>query len=76
MCFGGIVNEDNRVAVGFQNWLRKKFNLNVLNEQKIVQIYWPKSDIFSAAKMRSVMKTLLPTNWQNHDVRILAVGGM
>ena len=75
-----FVNEDNSVAVGFQDWLvNKKYNKNlqqIVNDKEVIEILWPSCEIKSAMHMKKLVKSLTDKDWTKTAVTILAFGGM
>ncbi|XP_011698129.1 PREDICTED: uncharacterized protein LOC105456055, partial [Wasmannia auropunctata] len=74
-----FVNEDNSIAVGFQDWLVKdkdnEENIKTIVKNKtLVEILWPSCEIKSAQQMKKIVKSLTKKDWITSAVRILAFG--
>lgn len=79
--FVEFVNESSKLNVGFRNWLKVDFTDLELDEiiknQTVVEIAWPKADIRSASNMKRVLKGLpMEGGWkQSCPVKIHRFGG-
>ncbi|XP_039314387.1 uncharacterized protein LOC120356874 [Solenopsis invicta] len=73
-----FANEDNSIAVGFQDWLVKdkdSEDLKIIVKNKtLVEILWPSCEIKSAQQMKKIVKSLTKKDWITSAVRILAYG--
>lgn len=75
-----FANEDNSIAVGFQDWLVKDKDSEdlktIVKNKTLVEILWPSCEIKSAQQMKKIVKSLTKKDWITSAVRILAYGGM
>lgn len=72
-----FVNEDKKISVGYQDWLRNKISgeeeyLNIMEKEIEVEIKWPNCDIAPASVMKKRMRTC---EWKTVVAKILSFGG-
>ncbi|XP_029157941.1 uncharacterized protein LOC114944929 isoform X3 [Nylanderia fulva] len=71
-----FVNEDKKIAVGYQDWLQDKISgekkyLDIIEKKSEVKIKWPNCDIAPALIMKKRVKTC---EWKTVVARILSFG--
>lgn len=71
-----FVNEDKKIAVGYQDWLQDIINgeeeyLNTIKTKREVKIKWPNCDIAPASVMKKRIKTC---KWDTVVAKILSFG--
>lgn len=76
-----FVNEDNKISVGYQNWLKKQLSDDelekIIESGEPVEYMWPKADIKPAAAMKKVVSKLnRKIDWtMNCAIKIYRYGG-
>lgn len=72
-----FINEDKKIAVGYQDWLQNKISgeeyLKIIEKKIEIEIKWPNCDIAPASVMKKRMKTC---KWKTVVAKILSFGGM
>lgn len=71
-------NEEEALAIGYTCWLNEtateeELN-NIIESKKEVEIVWPKCDVQSARKMKTILKGLTDEHWEVHAVKVLGFG--
>ncbi|CAL1682469.1 unnamed protein product [Lasius platythorax] len=69
-----FVNEDKKIAVGYQDWLQDKISgeeeyLRTIKKKSEVKIKWPNCDITSASIMKKRVRTC---EWKTVVAKILS----
>lgn len=73
-----FVNEDEKIAVGYQEWLQDKITgkeeyLDIIKKKSEVKVKWPNCDIAPASIMK---KRVRICEWKTVVAKILSFGGM
>lgn len=72
-------NEEEELAIGYKCWLNETVTEeeinNIIESKREVEIMWPKCDIQSARKMKTVLKGLTKEQWEVHAVKLIGFGG-
>lgn len=71
--------EEGALAVGYRCWLNQVYTDkeldDIIEHQQEVEIIWPKCDIHTARRMKTVMKGLSEDDWETYNVKIFGFGG-
>lgn len=74
-----FLNEEEALAIGYTCWLNETVTEeelnNIIESKKEVEIFWPKCDVQSARKMKTILKGFTDKHWEVHAVKILGFGG-
>lgn len=75
-------NEDNKLAVGYQNWVKKQLSNEELEkkiadqEYLLVEIMWPQANVLRSNAMKKVLAKLPKrVDWTMSAARIIRFGG-
>ena len=79
-----FANEDNSIAVGFQDWLVKDKNEDnlktIVKNKTLVEILWPSCEVKSAQQMKKMVKSLTKAAFGNftrvHSTKLRPFGNV